>query len=161
MTEEEARTRAIETYYEGYRHQLNGRIQDAIGRYQQSIRLFPTAEAHTHLAWLLGIQGNIDRAIEECKKAITLDPGYGNPYNDIGYFLIEAGSPGEAIPWLKQALESKRYDHYAFPHFNLGRVYEKLGTWIAALDEYSKAIDISPNFREARLAHRRVEANLN
>jgi tetratricopeptide (TPR) repeat protein len=32
-----------------------------------------------------------DDAIAECKKAVELDPDLGNPYNDIGAYLIEKG----------------------------------------------------------------------
>ena len=161
MNQEEARERAIETYYEGYRYQTNGRLAEAVSRYEQSIKLFPTAEAHTHLAWILGMQGKVEDAIEECYKAIALDPEYGNPYNDIGYFLIETSRHGEAIPWLKKALEAKRYDHFSFPHYNLARCYEKLGPWTAALDHYSRALEVSPDFADARVGQKRLQANLN
>jgi tetratricopeptide (TPR) repeat protein len=161
MNQEEARARAIETYYEGYRFQSSGRLAEALSRYRQSIKLFPTAEAHTHLAWILGTQGKIRDAIEECYKAIALDPDYGNPYNDIGYFLIESGHYGEAIPWLEKALKAKRYDHFAFPHFNLARCYEKLGPWTAALEEYRKAIEITPDFEAACAGMKRLQATLN
>ena len=161
MNQEEARERAIETYYEGYRCQANGRLADAISRYQQSIKLFPTAEAHTHLGWILGMQGKAEEAIEECYRAIALDPDYGNPYNDIGYFLIETGRYGQAIPWLKRATAARRYDHFSFPYFNLGRCYEKLGPWTSAMDAYRKALDISSDFESARAALRRLQANLN
>ena len=35
--------------------------------------------------------GKLDEAIEECYKAIDRDPDFGNPYNDIGAYLIEKG----------------------------------------------------------------------
>ncbi len=161
MSDEEARDRAIETYYRGYRHQVNGRYMEAIQHYRQSIKLFPTAEAHTHLAWILGMKGRIDEAIAECKRAIELDPDYGNPYNDIGYFLIETGHHSAALPWLIKATQAARYDHFAFPWYNLGRVYEKIGPWTKALEAYAKALDISPEFDAARVAVRRLQATNN
>ena len=33
--------------------------------------------------------GQLDEAIEECHRAIRTDPDFGNPYNDIGAYLIE------------------------------------------------------------------------
>ena len=161
MTTDEARERAAEAYDDGYRFQLRGRLTDAIARYRESIKLFPTAEAHAHLAWSIAAQGRFKEAIEECKRAIELDPEYGNPYNDIGYYLIEMGQHGRAIPWLRKALKAQRYDHFAYPHFNLGRVWEHLGTWHEALKEYRAALEISPDFEEARVACRRLAANLN
>ncbi len=161
MNQEEARDRAIESYYEGYRHQVNGRLAEATARYEQSIALYPTAEAHAHLAWIIGTQGRFDEAIEECKRAIALDADYGNPYNDIGFFLIEMGRHRDAIPWLQKAASAKRYDHPSYPHFNLGRAWEKVGGWWQALEAYRRALEISPDFDAARLAHRRLAARLN
>src|SRR5207253_8419965 len=43
---------------------------------------------------------------EECKKAIAVDPTFGNPYNDIGAYLIERGEHAQAIPWLEKAIAS-------------------------------------------------------
>ncbi|NIO09761.1 MAG: tetratricopeptide repeat protein, partial [Deltaproteobacteria bacterium] len=45
---------------------------------------FPTAEAYTFLGWTYSFMGQLNEAIEECQRAITLDPDFGNPYNDIG-----------------------------------------------------------------------------
>jgi len=59
-------------------------------------------EAHTFLGWTYHFQGRIEEAIAECKLAIGLDPEFGNPYNDIGAYLIELGRFEEAIPWLEQ-----------------------------------------------------------
>ena len=50
-------------------------------------------------------------------------PDFGNPYNDIGAYMIELGQFDEAIPWLQQAIEAPRYEPRHFPHYNLGRAY--------------------------------------
>ena len=50
---------------------------------------YPTAEAYTFLGWTYHFQGRIEDAIAECKRAIEVDPEFGNPYNDIGAYLIE------------------------------------------------------------------------
>jgi tetratricopeptide (TPR) repeat protein len=66
-------------------------------------RLHPTAEAHTFLGWTYHFQGRLDDAIAECKRAIEIDPEFGNPYNDIGAYLIELKRFDGAIPWLERA----------------------------------------------------------
>ena len=48
-------------------------------------------------------QGRPDDAIAECKIAIAVDPDFGNPYNDIGAYLIELGREEEAVTWLERA----------------------------------------------------------
>jgi len=67
-------------------------------------------------------------------EGIEVDPEFGNPYNDIGAYLIEQGKHDEAIPWLERALRAARYESYHFPWFNLGRAY-------AAKDCYGRALE--------------------
>src|ERR1700694_6062312 len=66
----------------------------------------------------LPFQGRLDDAIAECKCAIELDPEFGNPYNDIGAYLIEQNRFDEAIPWLERAVEASRYEPRHFPPYN-------------------------------------------
>ncbi len=125
------RQQAYVLWQQGTLLHLFGRYPEAIGRFQQSIDIHPTAEGHTYLGWSMSMLGQIDEAIAECKIAIALDPDYGNPYNDIGAYLIELGHPQEAIPWLEKAAESKRYCCYQFPHFNIwaGCSWTRAGWW--------------------------------
>ena len=45
----------------------------------------------------------LDDAIAQCEIAIELDPEFGNPYNDIGVYLMQQQRLDEAIPWLERA----------------------------------------------------------
>ena len=87
---------------------LAGRYEEAAEQFGQSIAAYPTAEGHTFLGWSLSELGQLEDAIAECEKAISLDSDYGNPYNDIGVYLIELGRPEEAVPWLQKAITAKR-----------------------------------------------------
>jgi Tfp pilus assembly protein PilF len=110
-------------FREAYRLQMKGNLDEAVRLYKKSIALFPTAEAHTFLGWTYRFQGNLEGAIEECRRAIEVDPDFGNPYNDIGAYLIELGRPEEAIPWLRRAMQAPRYEPRHFPHVNLARAH--------------------------------------
>ena len=83
-------------------------------------------------------------AIDSCKLAIAVDDKYGNPYNDIGAYLIKLNRWEEAIPWLEKAIEAPRYGHKHHPHMNLGRVYEHLGRFRTALIYFERALEIDP-----------------
>jgi len=107
---QETLTRAWEVLQDAYQAQMEGDYDRAAELYQSSLELHPTAEAHTFLGWTYHYQGKLMDAIAECKRAIELDPDFGNPYNDIGAYMIELGQFDEAIPWLQQAVESRRYE---------------------------------------------------
>lgn len=153
--------RATELWQEAYRHQMEGALERAVELYRRSIEVFPTAEAHTYLGWTLSFQGRLDEATRECVRAIEIDPDFGNPYNDIGAYLIQLGRPTDAIPWLEQAAAAKRYASRCFPYVNLGRVYERLGRWHQAQAAYTEALRLSPDFPVARTAIARLRALAN
>ena len=136
----------------GYILHVYGEYERAIESFQASIAARPTAEAHTFLGWSLSHLGRIDEAIAQCKIAIHLDPDFGNPYNDIGVYLIDLGRPEEAIPWLEQAIASKRYCCYQFPHYNLGRVLAAQGKIEEARRSFERALEVDPDYLPALLA---------
>ncbi len=157
-----ARLEQAEFYFkEGYRLQMSGDLEGAIAAYERSIELYPTAEAHTFLGWAYSFQGRIDEAIKECETAIQIDPDFGNPYNDIGVYLIEKGEYDEAIPWLEKAMVAKRYEPRHYPHMNMGRVLVRKGQYQEAIRELKKALAIEPNYPTARLELHKLLGMLN
>jgi len=152
---------ANELFRRAYECQMNGQLDEAIDLYKESIDLYPTAEAHTFLGWTYSFQGKLDEAIEECKIAIEIDPEFGNPYNDIGAYLIEKEEYEDAIPWLKKAIEAKRYESYHFPHFNLGRVYVAQGMMRWAQEQFEKALDLAPEYGLAMDALEHLKKQIN
>lgn len=162
MNEHEiAREKAHILLERAYQHQVRGEMGDAIVLYKRSIATFPTAEAHTFLGWTYSMLGRHEEAIEECQKAIKLDPEFGNPYNDIGAYLIETGRYEEAIPWLEKAMKAGRYESPQFPYVNLGRVYELLDQPFKALDYYNRAVEIAPLYLPATWAKYLLIGRLN
>ncbi len=143
---------AYDLFQEAYENQMSGELEIAIELYQRSIDAYPTAEAHTFLGWAYSFQGKLDEAIEECKKAIQIDPEFGNPYNDIGAYLLEKSKHEEAIPWLLQASKAKRYQNCEYAHFNLGRAYIAMEQFNKALEEFAAALRIKPEYDMAQEA---------
>lgn len=138
------RKRALALWQEGQRFHLEGEVDRAIQLYSQSIAVFPTAEAHTFRAWALSTMDRYDDAITECKKAIAVDPTFGNPYNDIGSYLMALGRSDQAISWLEKAKRAPRYEPRHFPYMNLGRLYASRGQVQDAVREYEAALGICP-----------------
>ncbi|MSO20197.1 MAG: tetratricopeptide repeat protein [Acidobacteria bacterium] len=161
MQDSEDQLKAAELFHLAYSHQMKGDLEQAIDLYKQSIALAPTAEAHTFLGWTYSFQNRYDEAIAECRQAIQVDPDFGNPYNDIGAYLIEQGQFTEAIPWLEKATLASRYESYCFPHYNLGRVYEKLRQWGKAVQSYRKSLEHNAGYGLAKKALFRLQSQLN
>jgi tetratricopeptide (TPR) repeat protein len=156
-----AQEKAAQLFQQAYRAQLQGNLADAIRLYRTSIHVYPTAEAYTFLGWTYSFLGRYEEAIAECKNAIATDPDFGNPYNDIGSYLIQLGKWDEAIPWLEQAITAKRYEPRHFPHVNLGRVYWAKGDLLRAAREFGKALELEPRYLPARRALAALSAQLN
>ena len=127
-----------------YRQQMRGNFSEAIYLYRQSIELQPSAEAYTFLGWTYSLLNRYDDAIEQCKLAIEIDPDFGNPYNDIGSYLIELGRSEEAVEWLEKATQAARYDAPQFPYINMGKAFENQGRNRSALKAYDRALMINP-----------------
>jgi tetratricopeptide (TPR) repeat protein len=161
MDDEIQREQAMILFERAHRHQMRGELADAIMLYKRSIAVHPTAEAHTFLGWTYSMMGRFDEALEQCHQAIAVDPTLGNPYNDIGAYLIELERWEEAIPWLEKATLAPRYEAPQYPHTNLGRVYERLGRYRQALACYNQALALDPFYRAATLAKYQLLGRLN
>ena len=157
----ENKERALELFQRAYHLQQNGTLGDAIELYRASIQIHPTAEAHTFLGWTYSILGRHQDAIDECQRAIAVDPDFGNPYNDIGAYLLELGRWEEALPWFEEAKAAPRYEARVYPYVNQGRALEQLGRAWEALEAYRRAQAVNPEYEPARLAFRALLGKLN
>lgn len=154
-------TSAQELFQQAYELQMAKQYEQAIRLYKQSIEVYPTAEAHTFLGWAYSFQERLDEAIEECHRAIQVDPDFGNPYNDIGVYLLQQGRFDEALSWLERAKRAPRYEPRHFPYLNSGRIYMARGEWFKALKEFEQAVKIMPNDLGVRQALAELRGRLN
>jgi tetratricopeptide (TPR) repeat protein len=136
--------KAMELVKRAMDHQMAGELEESIRLYKESIAVCPTADAYTYLGWAYSYQGKLDDAIAQCEIAIQIDPEFGNPYNDIGVYLMQQQQLDEAVPWLEKAKKAKRYEPRHFPYLNLGRVYVAKGMLQKALEEFHAALRLDP-----------------
>ena len=165
--------RALELWNEAYRHHMRALAMAAeedqqpaceemvlaIELYSKSLDVCPTAEAYTFRGWAYRALGRIDDAIEECRRAIEVDPAFGNPYNDIGAYLIAKGELDEAIVWLERAKTAPRYEPRHYPYMNLARLYAAKGMVLKAIDQFEQALGLAPD-AEAKIAIERTLEHL-
>ena len=151
--------RAESLWRQGYALHVLGAYTQAVALFERSIEIQPTAEGHTFLGWSMSHLGRIEEAIAECKKAIAIDPEFGNPYNDIGVYLVQLDRSDEAIAWLEKAMQARRYCCYQFPHFNLGRILLKKGNAAEARRLFEKALEYDPDYLPAKLGLEEIRKN--
>jgi tetratricopeptide (TPR) repeat protein len=153
--------KAIDLVNEGLHAQQEGELERAIELYRDSIAIFPTAEGHTYLGWVLSYQGKLEEAIDQCHRAIAVDPDFGNPYNDIGVYLMQRNQLDDAIPWLERAKGAARYEPRHFPYINLGHIHAVRGELIKAIDEFQGALRLAPWDERIRRQLDELRAKLN
>lgn len=154
------RNQAEELFDRAYRLQMRGELANAINLYKRAIAIHPTAKAYTFLGWTYGMLKRFDEAITMCHQAIAIDPDYGNPYNDIGAYLIEQKQWRDAIPWLEKAILAPRYEARQYAYTNLGRVYVQLGQSSTAMTCFDNALAIDPLYLPARWARQALLGKL-
>jgi len=67
----------------------------------------------------------------------------------------------QAIPWLQQAIDAKRYEPRHFPHYNLGRAYLGKEMYSQAMRCFQEALTIEPRYSLARQALESLRRMLN
>ncbi len=134
----------------GFEYQMEGNMDEARINFKLSIRYNPTAEAHSHLAWIYSIKGNYEEAINECFAAIELDRTYGNPYNDIGIYLTNLEREEEAVEWFKKAIIAPNYTSRHISYFHLGTIYRKKGMWKKSKEMLKQALRLNSDYPAAR-----------
>lgn len=136
---------AASLWKEGLQRQLVGELDAAVGLYRASLAVVETAEAWCFLGWCLSFRGELDLSIAYCRRAIDIDPQLGNPYNDLGAYLVELERDEEAEAWFLRAKEAPRYETRQFPFLNLARLYIGRGMLTDALMELQAARLLAPD----------------
>jgi tetratricopeptide (TPR) repeat protein len=125
-----------------------GRIQEAIGQYEQALRIKPDlAEAHYNLGLALAKGGRIEEAINHWEQALRSKPDYAEAHYDLGFALIRLGRVQEAINHWEQVVRINP-DH-AETQYNLGNALQQVDRLHDAIDRYEEALRIKPDYAEA------------
>ncbi len=104
------------------------------------------------------LAGELQRAIDEYRAALTLD--LCNPYAwaDLGSAALQVGQVEAAALALAQAVELQPRHYTAYT--NLGLAYERLGRGDFAREAFLVALSLRPHHAAAQVGLRRVESGL-
>ena len=83
-------------------------------------------------------------AVVKWRKALAMYPDDAKVNNNLGSALTMAGTPEEAIPYLKRAVEVN--SKFADAYYNLGAAYAGVRRLDEAIDAWSNAVLIRPDY---------------
>ena len=135
-----------------------GEVTEAISHYRQTLRIDPANEnAHYDLAVLLRNQRKSDEAIFHFEKALTINPNLVDAHYNLGTLLMEQNKKKEGRLHIAQALVILHNTDprtinpiYADVFFKFGVDYSFRGQYQQAIVFFKKALEIKPDYEEAR-----------
>ena len=148
------------------------RLQEAVPHYLDALRIAPSANVHSNLAYVLTVLGRFEEAQHHYLEALKLRPGDATLYNDmeialarqksgnvvrkeetyfnLGVSATRQGRNKEAIAHFFEALRIR--PDFAEAHYNMGVALVRDGQMEAAEMHFREALRLAPNFAQAREA---------
>jgi tetratricopeptide (TPR) repeat protein len=139
-------------YYNlGYSCLKHGDFDNAISRFETALQIrsrqssghynVGSALIENNLAGLLTQKGRLNEAIDHYHNAMTLRPGYGDPYLNLGNILFQQGRMPDAVALWQNARATESKDGRF--HTLLADAFLRAGLQKDAIAEYEKAVQNS------------------
>ncbi len=127
---------------------LLGRGPEAIGHYEQALRIKPDyAMAHNNLGTVYLQEGRVTEAIAHFEQSLQINPGNALAHWNLGTVFLQEGKVSDAIGHYEQAVRIK--PDVAEAHNDLGIALIRVGKVSEAIAQYEQALRINPNYDEA------------
>jgi tetratricopeptide (TPR) repeat protein len=137
-----------------------GRLYEAEGAFRQVVRVEPAADgSRWELATIRMLYGDLEQAAEQARVLVTRDPSDAARHVLLGTVLgrqaMRSAKAQTAARLLQEALEHLQRAVVLRPrdapaHYQLARLLEVAGDAPAALREVSRALELRPDYPEAR-----------
>lgn len=142
--------KAMDQFQHAYKHQLAGRLEEAVTAYSRTIEIKPDhAESYNNRGVAKQQLERNEEALKDYDAAIRIKPGYAEAHFNRGFTNWKL-NPNLTEVILKDFdagiscnPEQGRY------YYARGVVYQKMGEFDRALQDFNKAIDLMPKFPPA------------
>jgi len=111
-----------------------------------------SGEEKNHLFWFeyglrYDIEGKWQLAVKAYRKALKLNPGLADCWNNLATIYYRIGRKKKAIRFYLNAL--KINPSYKLAYYNLGNIFEEIKKYKLAIKMYLKAIELDPEYYDA------------
>jgi protein O-mannosyl-transferase len=131
----------------GNEYRREGELEKAKEQFFRALALREHPRMHANLCAVLRKQGEILGAMEECRRAIMLDPNDPEPHLVIGIVYASQGDAVQALASYERAIAID--PEYAEAYNNLGALHASQGRIEDAAEAYGKAIGANRAFLQA------------
>lgn len=133
---------ALEKFKEGCRWMEQGKLQEALHSFEETIKLNPEfGPAYAHIGTILSSRGDYEAAQLAYEKARAVTPGYAGTYLNLAITQMETGKYDEAETAFKLALSL--YPSSAVARLGLGQIHLQRREYAWAVIEFRKAIGLA------------------
>jgi len=142
---------AIDAFHVGRLHLANGKHEQALEAFNDSLRLNPQfVQAYLARGKLLAEMGRHSSALADLNFALHMQPAHAEGFAYRGYALLSTNRPEEALADFDQALQLD--PSYARVHFLRGQTLHVVGRHADAEAETKTALQLDPTIATVRIA---------
>jgi len=146
-TSEQAKQKAIIHFRLGSEYLQRGDPTSALREFLEAEKFDPQeASIQFALGSALNAKGRFQEGLQYYRKALEIDPKFTETHNAMGSTYLELGQWDNAIKEFETTLKDLLYLTPFFVENNLGWAYYKKGDIPRAIEHYSKALSMKPDF---------------
>ena len=116
---------------------------------QESLTRRNRAATYTNRGIVEMRMGHNDRALADYTRSLNIMPELTQAKVNLGAALYGLKRYPEALAALNEGVKTDQLDARAVGYYNRGLTYEKLGDLQSAYEDYQRALQVKPDFKQA------------